>query len=164
DVDDANADADADAGEDDGDTDEGEDEDEIEAIIDGGSDPAVPPSAPNPPPTDFALRDFDEAIGTLKRLMTKSSAQFARTTDTVDDLKNVESCVRAVTKPGSSERQETDSEELQKMRIERAGLLSEIEELKQKVTAVQSEPRLVVLVRGGELKVDDLGDLAYSEV
>jgi Protein of unknown function (DUF3102) len=54
---------------------------EIEAILDGPP-PAVPPPAPLPPPPDFALRDFDQAISVLKRLVTKSSAQFASTIHT----------------------------------------------------------------------------------
>jgi hypothetical protein len=93
---------------DDGGEDDGEDGDEdrsgdekdaeSEAILAAGADPAVPPPAPNPPPTDFALRDFDEAIGTLKRLMTKSSAQFAGSTHNANDLENVASFIRAVTK------------------------------------------------------------------
>jgi len=44
------------------------------------------------------LRDFDQAISTLKRLMTKPSAQFARTAHSADDLEGVEAFVRAVTK------------------------------------------------------------------
>jgi hypothetical protein len=56
----------------------------------------VPPPAPNPPPTDFALRDFDEAINTLNRLKTKPSAQFAQTTHSADDLLSVEAFIHAV--------------------------------------------------------------------
>ena len=50
------------------------------------------------PPTNFALRDFDQAVATLKRLLTKPSAQFASTTHSADDLENVGSFIRAVTK------------------------------------------------------------------
>ena len=70
---------------------------EIAAIFDGPP-PSPPPPAPNQPPTDFALRDFDQAISDLKRLMTKPSAQFARTIHSGRDLENVASFIRAVTK------------------------------------------------------------------
>jgi hypothetical protein len=56
-----------------------------------------PPPAPKPP-TDFALQDFDEAISTLKRLMTKLSAQFVGTTHRAHDLEKVEDFLRAVVK------------------------------------------------------------------
>jgi hypothetical protein len=69
---------------------------EIEAILAAGTDPAVPPPAPIPPPINFALRDFDDAVGTLKRLMTKSAAQFGDTAHTVEDLKKVRDFIRAV--------------------------------------------------------------------
>jgi hypothetical protein len=69
----------------------------IAAILDGPP-PAVPPPAPNSPPTDFALRDFDQAIGSLKLLMTKPSVQFARTIYNANDLEEVESFIHAVTK------------------------------------------------------------------
>jgi hypothetical protein len=72
---------------------------EIEAVLDGPP-PAVPPPAPNPPPTDFALRDFDAAISTLKRLMTKSATQFARTIHSADVLESVESFIHAVSDRG----------------------------------------------------------------
>jgi hypothetical protein len=69
---------------------------EIDAILDGPP-PAVPPPAPlPPPPPDFALRDFDQAISTLKRLTTKPSAQFAHTAYSAHDLETVEAFVRAV--------------------------------------------------------------------
>jgi hypothetical protein len=58
----------------------------------------VPPPAPNPPPTDFALRDFDQAISTLKRLKTKSCTQFAKTVHSADDLESVETFVHSVMK------------------------------------------------------------------
>jgi DUF3102 family protein len=70
---------------------------ETEAILDGPP-PAVPPPAPIPPPIDFALRDFDEAISALKRLMTKSCTQFAKTIHSAHDLEGVESFVHAVMK------------------------------------------------------------------
>jgi Protein of unknown function (DUF3102) len=69
---------------------------EIEAIL-AGPPPAVPPSAPIPPPPDFALHAFDQAISALKQLMTKPSAQFARTIHSADDLENVEDFIHAVT-------------------------------------------------------------------
>jgi DUF3102 family protein len=68
---------------------------EIAAILDGPP-PAVPPPAPNLVPPDFALRDFDDAVSVLKRLMTKPSAQFASTNHTADDLEGVECFIRAV--------------------------------------------------------------------
>jgi len=52
------------------------------------------------------LRDFDQAIGTLKRLMTKSSAQFDGTTYTIDDLEKVKSFICAVMKAKAAERQQ----------------------------------------------------------
>jgi hypothetical protein len=70
---------------------------EIEAILDGPP-PPVPPPAPLPPPPDFALRDFDQAISVLKRLMTKSSVQFASTIHSANDLETVEAFIHAVTK------------------------------------------------------------------
>lgn len=71
---------------------------EIEAIIATGTDPAVPPTAPIPPPTNFALHDFDQAIGTLKRLMTKQPAQFAATDHTTADLEHIKTFIETVTK------------------------------------------------------------------
>src|SRR5262249_12286032 len=70
---------------------------EIAAIFDN---PPTPPagSSENLAPTDFALRDFDQAIGVLKRLKTKSAAQFASSTHSADDLEAVESFLRAVKK------------------------------------------------------------------
>jgi hypothetical protein len=68
---------------------------EVAAILDGPP-PAVPPTAPIPPPTDFALRAFDDAIGALKQLMTKPSAQFARTVHSANDLESIESFIHAV--------------------------------------------------------------------
>jgi hypothetical protein len=83
------------AGGDDGAETAAEEDAEIKAILDGPP-PAVPPPAPNQSPPDFTLRAFDEAIGALKRLMTKSSAQFVRTVHGTDDLENVESFIRNV--------------------------------------------------------------------
>jgi len=87
------------------DADDQEDGDETAAVEDpesaailDGPPPEVPPPAPNPPPTDFALRDFDEAISTLNRLKTKPSAQFAKTSHSADDLESVEQFIHAVTK------------------------------------------------------------------
>jgi Protein of unknown function (DUF3102) len=76
-----------------GETTEAEDA-EINAILDGPP-PDVPP-APNASPPDFALRDFDAAIDTLKRLMTKLAAQFASSSHSADDLEQVECFIRAV--------------------------------------------------------------------
>jgi hypothetical protein len=80
-----------------GQDDDAEEDAEIEAILDGPP-PPVPPPAPNLAPPDFALRDFDQAISTLKQLMTKPSAQFAKTTHTANDLENVEGFIRNVAK------------------------------------------------------------------
>jgi len=87
-----------DGGEDDGDTAESaaEKDAESEAILAAGADPAVPPTADLPPPTDFALRDFDQAISALKQLMTKPSAQFAGTIHSADDLENIEGFIHAI--------------------------------------------------------------------
>jgi hypothetical protein len=89
-----NAEAADDGGDDGAETPDAEDP-EIAAILDGPA-PAVPPPAPIPPPTDFALRDFDQAIGTLMRLMTKSSAQFAGTIHSANELVTVEDFIRNV--------------------------------------------------------------------
>ena len=71
---------------------------ETTAILEG-SPPAVPPPAPIPPPTDFALRDFDQAVSTLKRLMTKRAAQFAGSAHSGNDLENVASFIQAASDP-----------------------------------------------------------------
>jgi hypothetical protein len=97
---DAGDDDDDDQGDDAGDDDTGDDDAEqaaaeAAATIDGPP-PAVPPPPPNLAPTDFALRDFDQAIGTLNRLRTKLLAQFARTSHGADVLKNVEDFIHAV--------------------------------------------------------------------
>jgi hypothetical protein len=94
-------DQDDDGGDDDAEPAAAEDSD-IAAVLDGPP-PAVPPPAPIPPPTDFAVRDFDQAIGTLKRLMTKSPVQFDGTTHTVEDLEMVDSFIRAVTRAKAAE-------------------------------------------------------------
>jgi hypothetical protein len=44
------------------------------------------------------LRAFDDAISALKRLMTKPSAQFAKTIHTANDLEGVECFIRTVAK------------------------------------------------------------------
>jgi hypothetical protein len=85
------------SGEGGGQDDDAEENAEIEAILDGPP-PAVPPPAPIPPPPDFALRAFDDAISALKRLMTKPSAQFAKTIHTANDLEGVECFIRTVAK------------------------------------------------------------------
>jgi hypothetical protein len=69
---------------------------ETTEIIERGRDPAVPPTAPIPPPTDYALRDFDQAVGALKRLMTKPGAQFAASVHSANDLQEVENFLHAV--------------------------------------------------------------------
>jgi hypothetical protein len=68
---------------------------ESEAILDGPP-PEVPPPAPNAAPPDFALKAFDQAIGALKPLVTKPSADFAGTIHGADDLEKIESFIRAV--------------------------------------------------------------------
>src|SRR5262249_40163666 len=69
-------------------------EEEAKAILDGP--PPVPPTQPDPTPPNFPLRDFDAAIGALKQLMTKPSAQFAGTIHDANDLENVADFIRAV--------------------------------------------------------------------
>jgi hypothetical protein len=70
---------------------------EITAILDGPP-PEVPPTASIPPPINFALRDFDEAITTLKRLVTKLSTEFALTIHSAEDLEHIEDFIRTVRK------------------------------------------------------------------
>jgi hypothetical protein len=91
---------DADDQEDSGDDDDAEDaaEDAESAAILDGPPPAVSPPAPIPGSPDFVLREFDQAIGTLKKLMTKQCGQFARTTHSADDLKHIEDFIHGVTK------------------------------------------------------------------
>jgi len=86
---------DGDDGGDDGGNDDAEDA-ESKAIL--GGPPPAPPPAPNLAPPDFALRDFDQAIAALKRLMTKPCAQFASTSHSAEDLENVVDFLRAVAK------------------------------------------------------------------
>jgi len=71
---------------------------ESEAIIERGTDPAVPPTADPPPPTDFALRDFNQAIDALNRLKTKQPTQFAKTTHSAEVLYGIEAFIHAVMK------------------------------------------------------------------
>jgi hypothetical protein len=68
---------------------------EVAAILDGP--PPTPPagSSENLAPTDFALRDFDQAIATLKRLTTKPAAHFAGR-HSADDLESIEDFLRTV--------------------------------------------------------------------
>jgi hypothetical protein len=95
DADDGGEDSAGDSGEDS--SEDAAEDPEIAAMLDGPP-PAVLPPAPIPPPPDFALRDFDDALSTLKRLMTKPSAQFASTIHNADDLEKIEDFIRAVTK------------------------------------------------------------------
>jgi hypothetical protein len=75
-----------------------EEDPEIAAILDGPP-PKVPDGASEHLAlTNFVLRDFDAAITTLKRLMTKPCAQFAQTTHSAGDLEHVEAFIRDVTK------------------------------------------------------------------
>ena len=67
---------------------------EVEAILDGP--PPVPPPAPDLPPTNFALRDFDAAVSTLDRLKTKTAGNLARSEHSPEVLECVEIFVRAV--------------------------------------------------------------------
>jgi hypothetical protein len=88
---------DDDQGDDSGKASDDEKEDaEAAATIERGTDPRVPPTADPPPLEDFDLRDFNQAIDTLNRLKTKSSAQFASTIHSADDLQSVEDFIRAV--------------------------------------------------------------------
>jgi hypothetical protein len=79
----------------DDDDDAGSIDPETAAILDGPP-PAVPPPAAIAPSTDFALRSFDEAIGMLKRLKTKSATLFTCTEYSADDLKAVMAFLGAV--------------------------------------------------------------------
>jgi len=98
--DDDDADDGDDQGQDDGDQDDGDDgaaeDPEIAAILDGP--PPTPPagSTENLAPTDFALRDFDQAITALNRLKTKPPTKFAQTVHSAEDLESIESFIRAV--------------------------------------------------------------------
>jgi hypothetical protein len=86
-----------DAGDDAGDGNDagnGDEDPEIKAILDGL--PPVLPPAPDPQPPDFAVQDFDRAIGTLNRVRTKMLAQFANTSHSVDVLKGVADFINAV--------------------------------------------------------------------
>jgi hypothetical protein len=67
---------------------------EIAAILDGPP-PDVPPPVPSTTP-NYSLLRFDQAVGTLKQLMTKSAARFARTAHTTSDLREVETFIHAV--------------------------------------------------------------------
>jgi Protein of unknown function (DUF3102) len=72
-----------------------EDDPEIGAILDGS--PPVLPQAPTLAPPNFALRDFDQAIDTLKRLMTtKRWEQFIASIHSSGDLEHVIDFIRAV--------------------------------------------------------------------
>jgi hypothetical protein len=95
DDDDADDDDDQDHDGKDGGRDGAEEDAEIGAILEGPP-PAVPPPAPNLAPPDFALRDFEQAIGALKRLRTKPPRQFASTMHSAEDLEGVECFIRAV--------------------------------------------------------------------
>jgi hypothetical protein len=95
--DDAASDADDQEGDDETATPEEAEDPEITAILDGPPS-AVPPPAPSPPPIDFALKSFDEAISTLKGLMTKLPTQFAATSHNADDLELIGSFINAVMK------------------------------------------------------------------
>lgn len=70
------------------------DAEDAESILDGPP-PAVPPPAPIAPP-DYVRRGFDEAVNTLKLLMTKPAAQFAGTVHDAGDLEKVEGFIHAV--------------------------------------------------------------------
>jgi hypothetical protein len=95
--DDDDADDDDDGGED-GDETAAVEDPEITAIIDGPP-PKAPPTAPNPPPIDYTLRDFDQAISVLNQLKAKLPAQFAeKTTHSIEVLESVELFIHAVMK------------------------------------------------------------------
>jgi hypothetical protein len=97
--DDDDADDGDDQGQDDGDQDDGDDgaaeNPEITAIIARGSE--VQPTE-NLPPTNFALRAFDQAISELKKLRTKRAAEFTGTIHNENDLEIVADFIRAVAK------------------------------------------------------------------
>jgi hypothetical protein len=81
-------------GEGDKDAEEAPPDPEIEAILDGPPPDVLPPAPITPP--DFTLRAFDQAVNTLRTLITKSAERFAATVHTTDDLESVESFIRAV--------------------------------------------------------------------
>jgi hypothetical protein len=66
----------------------------------------APPPAPITPRPDPAVSAFDEAVTTLKQLMTKPAAQFVGTIHSARDLKNVESFIRAVEQAATRERRQ----------------------------------------------------------
>jgi DUF3102 family protein len=99
-ADDDDADDEDDSSESGGQDDAAKENAEIKAILDGPP-PEVPPPAPNLAPPDYALCAFDDAIGALKRLMTKPLAQFAKTIHTANDLEKVEGFIRDVAKATS---------------------------------------------------------------
>ena len=86
------------------DDDEAAEDPESTAILDGPP-PDVPPPAPNITP-DVALRAFDQAVNTLKQLMTKPAARFAGTVH-AGDLEGVESFIHAVTDQARAARKES---------------------------------------------------------
>jgi hypothetical protein len=50
----------------------------------------VPPPTPDPEPTNFALRNFNEAVASLKVLSTKPLTTFDHTPFSADDLEKIE--------------------------------------------------------------------------
>jgi hypothetical protein len=89
--------------------DEAEEDPESTAILDGPP-PDVPPPAPNITP-DGALRAFDQAVNTLKQLMTKPAARFAGTVH-AGDLEGIESFIRAVANKAREARKEGGGDEV----------------------------------------------------
>jgi hypothetical protein len=67
---------------------------EAEATL-TGAPPKLPPTT-IAPPTNFALQAFDQAVATLKQLVTKPAAQFVSTIHSARNLENVEDFIRAV--------------------------------------------------------------------
>jgi len=86
-----------DAGGDDQDDDANDDADrEIGKLLDGP--PPVLPETEPATPSNFALRDFDQAVTKLKQIMTRPAKQFVDSVHTSNDLVQVETFLREVAK------------------------------------------------------------------
>jgi hypothetical protein len=88
---------DANDGDDVDDDDQDDDADrEIGNLLDGP--PRVLPETEPATPSNFALRDFDDAVTKLKSIMTRPAKQFVGTCHTANDLVQVETLLREVAK------------------------------------------------------------------
>jgi hypothetical protein len=75
-------------------SDPADNDEDVEKILDGPP-PDVPPPAPIATP-DIALPAFDQAVGAIKKLMTKLPAQFAGTIHSTSELQSIEQFIHAV--------------------------------------------------------------------